>query len=259
MLSTSDIPFMALTDVAAGIKEGTVSPVTLTETMLARIASVDPELHSFIAVTADEATAQARQAESEIRSGRDRGPRHGVPIAIKDLFFTKGSPATFGSMAYKDFTSDYTATIVERLIAAGAVILGRLALHEGALAEHHPGGVEGAHGLEHLGLCLSQGDRVDTPGWLHCDETEHLTQVSGDHVAEAARRFVEAAAVLDGELLGNIDLHRLQILTVPGGFDESVGKAQGQNILHRLLSEEVIDPVDLIFVGDLLECCIQFT
>ena len=139
MLSTSDIPFMALTDIAASIKEGTVSPITLTETMLARIASVDPELHSFIAVTADEAMAQARQAESEIRSGRYRGPLHGVPIAIKDLFFTKGTPATFGSMAYKDFTSDYTATIVERLIAAGAVILGRLALHEGALAEHHPG------------------------------------------------------------------------------------------------------------------------
>jgi amidase len=139
MLSTSDLPFTALTDIAVAIKDGALSPVTLTETMLARIASVDAELHSYIAVTADEALAQAHRAESEIRSGRYRGPLHGVPIAIKDLFFTKGTPATFGSMAYKDFCADHTATVVERLIAAGAVILGRLALHEGALAEHHPG------------------------------------------------------------------------------------------------------------------------
>lgn len=138
MLDTSDIPFMALTDVAAGIRSGELSPVTLTETMLARIAAVDPELHSFLSVTGETALAQARQAEAEIRSGRYRGPLHGVPIAIKDLFFTKGVPATFGSGAYKDFVADYSATVVDRLVAAGAVILGRLALHEGALAEHHP-------------------------------------------------------------------------------------------------------------------------
>ena len=138
MLDSSDIPFMALTDVATGIRSGALSPVTLTEAMLARIHAVDPELHSYLNVTADSARAEARQAESEIRSGRYRGPLHGMPIAIKDLFFTKGVPATFGSGAYKDFTADYTATVIERLIAAGAVILGRLALHEGALADHHP-------------------------------------------------------------------------------------------------------------------------
>ena len=139
MLDTNSIPFMALTDVAAGIKAGSLSPVALTETMLSRIASVDPELHSFLAVTADDARAQAKQAEAEIASGRYRGALHGVPIAIKDLFYTAGVPATFGSMAYKDFKADYTATVVERLIAAGAVILGRLHLHEGAYADHHPG------------------------------------------------------------------------------------------------------------------------
>jgi amidase len=139
MLDTSTIPFMALTDVAAGIKSGALSPVMLTETMLARIAAVDTELHSYLSVTSESALAQARQAETEIRAGRYRGPLHGVPIAIKDLFFTKGVPATFGSLAYKNFVSDYSATVVDRLEAAGAVILGRLALHEGALAEHHPG------------------------------------------------------------------------------------------------------------------------
>jgi amidase len=138
MLDTSTIPYMALTDVAAGIKSGELSPVTLTETMLARVAQVDTELHSYLSVHGEAAMNQARQAESEIRSGRYRGPLHGVPIAIKDLFFTKGVPATFGSGAYKDFVSDYSATVVDRLVAAGAVILGRLALHEGALAPHHP-------------------------------------------------------------------------------------------------------------------------
>jgi len=139
MLDTSTIAYMGLTDVAAQIRSGAISPVTLTEAMLARIASVDTELHSYLSVMDETAMAQARQAEAEIRSGRYRGPLHGVPIAIKDLFFTDDVPATFGSMAYKDFTADHTATVVERLIAAGAVILGRLALHEGALAPHHTG------------------------------------------------------------------------------------------------------------------------
>ena len=139
MLANNDIPFAPLIDIAAGIKSGALSSLAVTETMLARIAAVDPELHSYLVVTGDDARAQAKAADAEIAAGRYRGLLHGVPIAIKDLFYTAGVPATFGSMAYKDFKSDYTATIIERLLAAGAVILGRLALHEGALAEHHPG------------------------------------------------------------------------------------------------------------------------
>lgn len=139
MLATNDIPFASLVDVSAGIRSGALSSAAVTETMLSRIESVDARLHAFLAITADEARAQAAKADAEIAAGRHRGPLHGVPIAIKDLFYTAGVPATFGSMAYKEFKSDYTATIIERLIAAGAVILGRLALHEGALAEHHPG------------------------------------------------------------------------------------------------------------------------
>lgn len=138
MLDTSDIPYAGLTDIAAGVKSGALSPVAVTETMLARIAQVDPELNSYIAVTGEAALAQARKAETEIRSGRYRGLLHGVPIAIKDLFYTAGTPATFGSGAYKNYLANYTATVVERLEASGAVILGRLHLHEGAYGEHHP-------------------------------------------------------------------------------------------------------------------------
>src|SRR3569623_1406554 len=139
MQANNDIPFTSLVDIAASIKAGAMSSAAVTETMLARIASVDPDLHSYLVVTAEDARRQAAQADAEIAAGRYRGSLHGVPIAIKDLFFTAGAPATFGSMAYREFAADYTATIVERLLAAGAVILGRLHLHEGALAPHHPG------------------------------------------------------------------------------------------------------------------------
>jgi amidase len=247
MLDTSDIPFMALTDVAAGIKSGTLSPVTLTETMLARIAQVDPELHSFLSVTGEAALAQARAAESEIRSGRYRGPLHGMPIAIKDLFFTEGVPATFGSMAYKDFISDHTATVVERLVAAGAVILGRLALHEGALAAHHegfgapprhpwvagywPGGSSSGSGVATAaGLCFASLGS-DTGGSIRFPSaTNGLTGLkptwgrvsrygvftladSLDTVGPMARSAADAAAVFDA--IAGHDIHDPTSLTAP--------------------------------------------
>jgi len=137
MFDTSRIHYAALTDVADAIRDGDLSPVTLTETMLSRVEAVDPPLNSYIAVMADEARAQAGKAEAEIASGRYRGKLHGVPIAIKDLFYTAGTPSTFGSGAYKSYRANYTATVVRRLETAGAVILGRLHLHEGAYGEHH--------------------------------------------------------------------------------------------------------------------------
>jgi amidase len=136
-MDLSDIHYQPLTEVAALIKTKELSPVEVTEAMLKRIGAVDGKLHSYISVTAEDARMQARKAEAEIASGRYRGPLHGVPIAIKDLLYTAGSLATFGSGAYKDFRSNYNATIVERMEQAGAVFLGRLALHEGAFGDHH--------------------------------------------------------------------------------------------------------------------------
>jgi len=130
--------YASLMEVSALIASGELSAVALTRTMLNRIAALDPGLNSYLLVTAEAALAEAEVAEQEIASGRYRGPLHGVPIAIKDLFHTKGVPATFASLAYKDFVSDHDATIVHRLRQAGAVILGHLHLHEGAFAEHHP-------------------------------------------------------------------------------------------------------------------------
>ncbi|HWJ76119.1 MAG TPA: amidase [Kaistia sp.] len=146
--------YASLLEVSAQVAAGEISSVGLTELMLERIAAVDPALNSYLLVTAESALAQAAAAESEIRSGRHRGPLHGVPIAIKDLFHTAGVASTFGSLAYKEFIADSDATLVHRLKMAGAIILGRLHLHEGAFGEHHPS----------LGRCINPWNEAYWPG-----------------------------------------------------------------------------------------------
>lgn len=137
-MNPSSLHYAGLVEVAALIRTGELSPVEIARHMLDRIAAANPSLYAYLAVTDNSALAEAKQAEAEIRSGRYRGPLHGVPIAIKDLFHIHGTPTTFGSLAYRDFVADEDATAVRRLRLAGAVILGRLHLHEGAFGEHHP-------------------------------------------------------------------------------------------------------------------------
>ena len=83
--------YASLIEIGAGIASGALSPVDVTEAMLARIAALDPRLNSYLAVTAESALAAAEAAAREIRAGLRRGPLHGVPIAIKDLFETRGT------------------------------------------------------------------------------------------------------------------------------------------------------------------------
>ena len=122
--------YVTLEDAAVAIRARQTSPVELTEVCLARIAAVEPRLNAFVTVTADLARAQARQAESEISSGRYRGPLHGIPVAVKDLFATKGIRTTAGSRILRDWIPDEDATVVRKLREAGAVLLGKLGLHE---------------------------------------------------------------------------------------------------------------------------------
>jgi aspartyl-tRNA(Asn)/glutamyl-tRNA(Gln) amidotransferase subunit A len=107
-----------------------VSPVELTQACLARIERLNPVLNAFITVTADQAFQQARDAEAEIRKGKWRGPLHGVPIALKDLFDTAGVRTTAASGVFKDRVPSEDAESVRRLRAAGAVLLGKLNMHE---------------------------------------------------------------------------------------------------------------------------------
>src|SRR5436305_7819218 len=112
------------------VQKRTISPVELTEACLKRIEQLDPQLNSFITVTAESALEQARQAEAEISRGAWKGPLHGIPLAIKDLVETAGVKTTAGSAVLKDFVPVHDAPIVQRLKAAGAVLLGKLNLHE---------------------------------------------------------------------------------------------------------------------------------
>jgi amidase len=106
--------------------------------MLARIDKLDAGLKSYATVTAELARRQAREAEAEIKRGGWRGPLHGVPIAVKDLCYTKGIPTAAGMPIHRDFKPDHDSTVVERFGQAGAVLLGKLQLTEGAFADHHP-------------------------------------------------------------------------------------------------------------------------
>ena len=137
-MSLNDIHYQPLTKVAEHIEAGDVSPVELAETMLARIAKLDGKFKAYTTVTSEIAMRQARAAEAEIAKGMYRGPLHGVPVAVKDLCFTKSVRTTGGMTIYADFVPDHDATVVTRLAQAGAVLLGKLHMTEGALLEHHP-------------------------------------------------------------------------------------------------------------------------
>ena len=98
----------------------------LAQACLERIESVDGKLHSFITVTADLALEQARKAEQELRAGTDKGPLHGIPIALKDLYATKNIRTTCHSAVLQDWVPDHDATTVTKLRAAGTILLGQI-------------------------------------------------------------------------------------------------------------------------------------
>ena len=130
MPAATDTIQLTLEDAAALVRGRRVSPIELTEAALARIEAVEPRLNAFVTVTADVARAQARLAGDEIGTGQYRGPLHGIPIAVKDLFATKGIRTTAGSKILANWIPDEDATVVRRLREAGAVLLGKLGLHE---------------------------------------------------------------------------------------------------------------------------------
>jgi amidase len=131
--------YASLVDVAGLLATQEIRSVDLTQQMLDRIAAVDARLQSYVTVMAEQALASARRADDEIRAGRYRGPLHGVPIAAKDLCFTRGVRTMAGTKVFADFVPDFDATAVARLETAGAVMLGKLVLCEGAYGPYYPG------------------------------------------------------------------------------------------------------------------------
>ena len=137
-IDAATLPFASLRDVARLIEAKHISPVELTQMILDRISIVDPRLKSYATVMADHALAAARIAEQEIHAGNYRGPLHGVPIAVKDLCYTKGIRTMGGLGVLADFVPNYDATVVSKLEQSGAILLGKLNMTEGAMAGYHP-------------------------------------------------------------------------------------------------------------------------
>ena len=125
-----DLPAASLWEASELIRTKKVSPKELTAACLARIQRLNPVLNAFITVTAEQAIADALRAEAEIMKGRWRGPLHGIPLGLKDLFDTAGVRTTGGSALFADRVPAEDAEVVRRLKAAGAVILGKQNLHE---------------------------------------------------------------------------------------------------------------------------------
>jgi aspartyl-tRNA(Asn)/glutamyl-tRNA(Gln) amidotransferase subunit A len=154
----TDDELTGLTIAGAGrlLRTRALSPVELTEACLARIGRLDPVLRAFITVTGDLARRQARRAEREIARGRWRGPLHGIPVTLKDLYWTAGIRTTGGSRILADFVPSANATATERLHGAGAVLLGKTNLHE-----------------------FAAGVTTDNPHWGTCQNPWKLGYIPG--------------------------------------------------------------------------------
>ena len=181
-----DLVFASIADLAPRLAAKELSPVEVTEAALARIERLEPQLKAFITVMADSARAAARAAEAAIMAGDHLGPLHGIPVAIKDLYATRGVATTYGSPLFADWVPDFDAAAVERLKRAGAVVIGKTNLHELAYGStsanahygpvhnpwrqgHHPGGSSGgsaaavAAGMAYAAMGSDTGASIRQP------------------------------------------------------------------------------------------------
>jgi amidase len=268
--------YLSLADVARLIEAGEVSPVELTRMMLDRIDTLDARLHSYATVMAGHALAAARLAEREIQSGRYRGPLHGVPIAVKDLCYTRGVPTMGGLKVLSDFVPDFDATVVSKLEAAGAVLLGKLNTTEGAMVGYHRdfaipvnpwgkelwagvsssgSGVATAAGLCFASLGTDTGGSIRFPamanGIVGLKPTYGRVSRFGvlplaeslDHVGPMTRSVADAAIVFEA-IAGSDprDPTSLEV-PVPGMLDELGGGLQGVRIgFDRAYALDGVDP-----------------
>jgi aspartyl-tRNA(Asn)/glutamyl-tRNA(Gln) amidotransferase subunit A len=189
-MTNLDLNYLTIAEAAAGLRRKQFSAVELADACLDRIDAIDSKLHSFVTLTADLALEQARQAQRELGSGTDRGPLHGIPFALKDLYATKGIRTTCHSAVLENWIPDHDATTVTKLREAGMVLLGKLGMHEFAFGgpsvdapfpavrnpwntAHIPGGSSSGSGAAlAAGLCFGAlgsdtGGSIRTPS-SHC-------------------------------------------------------------------------------------------
>ncbi len=227
---TADLSLATLTEVAAMLERRALSPVELLEAQLGAIEARDPTLHAYVTVTAEAARAAAKRAEGEIAQGTYRGPLHGVPVAVKDLCFTKGVRTSCGSDLLERFVPDEDAHVVRRLSEAGAVLVGKLTLTEFAMTGYPKGvappvnprdasrytgmsssgsAVAAAAGLAFATIATDTGGSIRFPstacGVVGLKPTYGRVSRAGvfplaaslDHVGPMARSVADVAAVVD--------------------------------------------------------------
>jgi len=148
--SAEELARLDLAEASRLVQTRAVSPVELTRVCLDRIEHLNPILKAFITVTAEAALQEARQAESEISKGNWKGPLHGIPLAVKDLLETAGVRTTAASAVLENHVPEHDAYVVQRLRSAGAILLGKLNLHEFAYG--------GSAMISHFGIVRNPWD-----------------------------------------------------------------------------------------------------
>jgi aspartyl-tRNA(Asn)/glutamyl-tRNA(Gln) amidotransferase subunit A len=129
-MESQDLCYLSAGELSRLIRKREVSPVEVVKAHLARVEALEPALNSFITLLPEQAMEEARLAEHEIQSGQYRGPLHGIPLGLKDLFYMKGVRNTSGSKIFDHFIPDYDSTLALKLREVGAILMGKLNLHQ---------------------------------------------------------------------------------------------------------------------------------
>ena len=155
---------LSVAEAAARIREGTLSPVALAEALLARIDALDGDLRAWVTIDRDAVLSAAREREAEVQRGDPLGLIHGVPVGLKDIFYTEGMLTACGSKVNADFVPDYDATSVAKIKAAGGIILGKTVTTEFASGDpsptRNPWNLEHTPGGSSSGSCAAVAARM---------------------------------------------------------------------------------------------------
>ncbi|MGG6309330.1 amidase [Paenibacillus macerans] len=146
----------SVSELAPLIEQKKLSPIELTKALLDRVEQLNPTVNAYIHIDEESAMQAAKRAEADIAGGGYRGPLHGIPLALKDIFFMEDKVSTMGSKIHKDFVGGYDATVITKLKNAGAVLTGTLNMHEYAWG--------GTTNNDHFGACRNPWDLERIPG-----------------------------------------------------------------------------------------------